>query len=78
MKLGVICGSHRRNSQSSKVAHYIRNALLRNECCDEVYLYDLAGETGLYNAARVREKMAETMPVFREAHVAPAAPAHAH
>ncbi len=43
MKLGIICGSHRDNSQSSKVARYIERTLLAQKACDEVYLFDLAG-----------------------------------
>ncbi len=43
MKLGVICGSHRINSQSEKVARYIEKALLGNGLCDEVYFFNLAG-----------------------------------
>lgn len=41
-------------------------------------LYALAGHTGLYNAAKVREMMAEKMPAFREVHVPPKQPAHQH
>ncbi len=45
---------------------------------DGQYLYALAGETGLYNAAKVREMMAREMPQFGTLHVPPAIPKHAH
>jgi NAD(P)H-dependent FMN reductase len=43
MKLGIICGSHRHNSQSEKVGRYIEIELLQQGLCDEVYLFSLAG-----------------------------------
>ena len=43
MKLGIICGSHRLESQSGKVARYIENALKAQGLCDETWLYDLGG-----------------------------------
>ena len=42
------------------------------------YLYGVAGFTGLYSAAKVREMMARTMPEFANPHVAPPGPKHAH
>lgn len=42
MKIGIICGSHRANSQSGKVARYIENALLVQGLCESTWLYDLA------------------------------------
>ena len=45
---------------------------------DGNYLYALAGEIGLYNAAKVREMMAEQMPEFGKLHVPPTVPKHAH
>ncbi len=42
MKIGVICGSHRRNSESGKVARHIERTLLEQQICDETWLYDLA------------------------------------
>ncbi len=45
---------------------------------DGQFLYTLAGETGLYDAAGVRAKMAATMPAFGELHVAPEEPRFAH
>lgn len=45
---------------------------------DGNYLAAMNGITGLFNAARIRELMAEKMPQFRELHVAPPMPAHAH
>jgi NADH-quinone oxidoreductase subunit G len=45
---------------------------------DGQYLYSLAGETGLYNAAKVREMMAKEMLQFGALHVPPAIPKHAH
>ena len=43
MKLGIICGSHRHNSQSEKVGRHIQAELLQQGFCDEVYLFSLAG-----------------------------------
>ena len=43
MKIGIICGSHRPDSQSGKVARYIEKALLAGGLCDATWLYDLAG-----------------------------------
>lgn len=43
MKIGIICGSHRADSQSGKVARYIEKALLAGGLCDATWLYDLAG-----------------------------------
>jgi NAD(P)H-dependent FMN reductase len=43
MKIGIICGSHRPESQSGKVARYIEKALLAKGLCDETWLYDLGG-----------------------------------
>lgn len=45
---------------------------------DGQYLFTLAGETGVYNAARVRKMMAEQMPQFSDLHVPPERPKHAH
>lgn len=45
---------------------------------DGQYLYALAGYEGLYNARRVRELMAATMPAFAEVSEPPKKPAHAH
>jgi NAD(P)H-dependent FMN reductase len=42
MQIGIICGSHRPNSQSGKVARYIEQALLAQGVCDKTWLYDLA------------------------------------
>jgi NAD(P)H-dependent FMN reductase len=41
MKIGIICGSHRVNSQSGKVARHIEQTLLQHYC-DETWLFDLA------------------------------------
>jgi NAD(P)H-dependent FMN reductase len=43
MKLGIICGSHRLQSESEKVARHIETALINQSHCDEVYFYNLAG-----------------------------------
>jgi NAD(P)H-dependent FMN reductase len=43
MKIGIICGSHRQDSQSGKVSRYIENALISQGLCDETWLYDLGG-----------------------------------
>jgi NADH-quinone oxidoreductase subunit G len=45
---------------------------------DGQYLYELAGFAGLYNAARVRERMAEELPLMGKVEPAPALPAHQH
>ncbi|MCP4247174.1 MAG: molybdopterin-dependent oxidoreductase [bacterium] len=45
---------------------------------DGQYLYELAGHTGVYNAARVRELMAATLTEFAEVAEAPAIPVHQH
>jgi len=45
---------------------------------DGQYLFAIAGFRGLYTGARVRELMAETMPAFAEAYVAPTEPLYAH
>lgn len=42
MKICIICGSHREQSQSMKVAEHIRKALL-NGICDEAEIINLAG-----------------------------------
>jgi len=43
MKIGIICGSHRPESQSGKVARHIEQALLAQGVCDSTWLYDLGG-----------------------------------
>ncbi|MEP5765483.1 MAG: NAD(P)H-dependent oxidoreductase [Halieaceae bacterium] len=43
MKLGIICGSHRLQSQSEKVARYIDKSLREQQLCDETYFFSLAG-----------------------------------
>lgn len=43
MKIGVICGSHRPDSQSGKVGRYIEQALREQEICDSTWIFDLAG-----------------------------------
>jgi NADH-quinone oxidoreductase subunit G len=45
---------------------------------DGQYLYELAGHEGLYNAPRVRELMAATMPEFGDVAEAPPVPVHQH
>lgn len=45
---------------------------------DGNYLQAVAGIEGLYDPARIRERMAETIPAFKEIHVPPPEPAHAH
>ena len=42
MKISIICGSHRENSQSSKVAKIVQKYLDDN-ICDETWMLDLAG-----------------------------------
>ena len=43
MKIGIISGSHRLNSQSEKVSRYIERALVEQGLCEETYLFNLAG-----------------------------------
>lgn len=43
MKIGIICGSHRSDSQSGKIARYIERELIDKGLCDETWLYDLGG-----------------------------------
>ena len=43
MKLGIICGSHRHESQSEKVARHIERRLIEEGHCDETWLFSLAG-----------------------------------
>ena len=45
---------------------------------DGQFFYELAGETGLFRAAKVRQKMAETLPAFNEIHEPREEPQHAH
>ena len=43
MKISIISGSHRINSQSEKVSRYIQHTLEEQDLCDETWLYLLAG-----------------------------------
>lgn len=43
MKISIISGSHRENSQSLKVAKHIEESLLGSKLADETYLLSLAG-----------------------------------
>jgi NADH-quinone oxidoreductase subunit G len=45
---------------------------------DGQYLYDIAGYSGLYRAAKVRELMSAEIPAMKELYVPPEMPAHAH
>ncbi|MEH6580676.1 MAG: NAD(P)H-dependent oxidoreductase [Halioglobus sp.] len=42
MKIGIICGSHRKQSQTGKVGRHIEKVLLQQGLCDSTWLYDLA------------------------------------
>ncbi len=42
MKIGIISGSHRKESQSMKVARYIERALLDKGLCDDTWIYSVA------------------------------------
>ncbi len=57
-----------------------RRAIAPPDGCrrDGQYLYELAGQQGVYNAARVRELMAGTMLEFGAVVDAPALPVHQH
>jgi NAD(P)H-dependent FMN reductase len=43
MKISIISGSHRINSQSEKVARYVQRTLEAQQLCEETWLYSLAG-----------------------------------
>ncbi len=43
MKITIISGSHRQNSQSIKVGKHIEKTLLESKLSDETYLFSLAG-----------------------------------
>ena len=43
MKISIISGSHRMDSQSEKVSRYIQQTLQQQKICDETWLYLLAG-----------------------------------
>ena len=43
MKISIISGSSRKNSQSEKVARYIQDTLSEKALCDETWLYSLKG-----------------------------------
>jgi NADH-quinone oxidoreductase subunit G len=45
---------------------------------DGQYLWSIAGQAGLFRAARVRELMAPAMPAFASVHVPPQPPEHQH
>lgn len=45
---------------------------------DGQFYYELAGESGLFRAAKVRERMAEAIPAMAEVFVPRPAPVHAH
>ena len=55
MKITIISGSHRQNSQSTKIAKVVERALDAFPKCDEYYLFDLANnplplwEDGIWN-----------------------------
>jgi hypothetical protein len=43
MKIGIICGSHRNESQSEKIGRYAAAQLEQQGLCDEVFVFSLAG-----------------------------------
>ncbi len=43
MKISIISGSHRQNSQSEKVAGFIERTLQEKQLCDESWLFSLKG-----------------------------------
>jgi NAD(P)H-dependent FMN reductase len=43
MKIGIICGSHRNESQSVKIGRYAAAQLEQEGLCDEVFVFALAG-----------------------------------
>lgn len=42
MKISIISGSHRMNSQSEKVARYVQRTLEEQQLCDQTWLFTLA------------------------------------
>ncbi len=42
MKISIISGSHRKNSQSTKVARFMQQSLEQNRLCDDTWFFDLA------------------------------------
>ena len=56
MKITIISGSHRQNSQSTKISKVIESALEAFPQCDERYLFDLANnplplwDEGIWNS----------------------------
>lgn len=42
MKIAIISGSHRPNSESFKISSHIENSLIRMKLCKETYLFNLA------------------------------------
>ncbi|MBI5041191.1 MAG: NADPH-dependent oxidoreductase, partial [Gammaproteobacteria bacterium] len=42
MKISIISGSHRYNSQSEKVARHVVNSLQQHGLCDATWLFSLA------------------------------------
>lgn len=43
MKISIISGSHRVNSQSEKVARYVQRTLEEQQLCEDTWLFTLAG-----------------------------------
>jgi len=43
MKIAIISGSHRQNSQSIKVAKHIEKTLLKDNIADDAWIFGLAG-----------------------------------
>jgi len=43
MKISIICGSHRKNSQSLKVAKHIEMTLFKSKSAKDIFLLSLAG-----------------------------------
>ncbi|MDH5766263.1 MAG: NAD(P)H-dependent oxidoreductase [Gammaproteobacteria bacterium] len=68
MKIAIICGSHRENSQSMKVAQHIRQSL-KSGICDDVWIFSLAGnplplwDQGVWDGD---EKWEQLLPDLRE------------
>jgi azobenzene reductase len=73
MKIGIICGSHRPDSQSGKVARYIERALKAQDICDHTWLFDLAGnplplwDEGVWDADNAQWQ-ARLKPLSEELH----------
>ena len=73
MKICIISGSHRQDSQSAKVAGFIQRTLEEKQLCDQTWLFSLAEnplplwDEGIWNGDPAwRERLAPIHQQFRE------------